>query len=249
MQLPILSQVGSIRWNMFGATVFKVRAFKLINEPATFQGVAGNGVFMICEILDGVRFDIAKLRGHLEKHILPLAPVEQAKYFGGWSVLSSDGTYRDGWGTGHVCFKYVNGVMVFDDEKGRQQGVRPTTEYTYPTDICHGYMQEVIEQIQAMGLNPCRARVSLLKPGGATSLHRDAAETKYAVRLHIPIITNPLCTFESEGESVHMPADGSAYLVKVNLLHQAFNRSRENRYHLFMNIFDKNGLTKYNRMP
>lgn len=44
-----------------------------------------------------VKFEIAKLVHHLEAHVLTLPIETQSPAFGGWSVLSSDGSYTDGW--------------------------------------------------------------------------------------------------------------------------------------------------------
>ena len=76
---------------------------------------------------------------------------------------------------------------------------------------------------------------------GGGPLHTDALRETW--RLHIPIITNPNCFFEwqrADGsiESVHLPADGSAWLVRVDLSHRAVNRSNEpsTRVHLLMGL-------------
>ena len=71
--------------------------------------------------------------------------------------------------------------------------------------------------------------------------HTDSDKESW--RLHIPIITNPNAFFEwklPDGriESVHLPADGSAWLVRVDVTHRAVNRSTEpsERVHLLMGL-------------
>ena len=42
-----------------------------------------------------------------------------------------------------------------------------------------------------------------------------------------------------------MPADGSAYIVWVNLWHQIRNDSDEPRYHMIMDAYDTKKITQY----
>ncbi len=86
-----------------------------------------------------------------------------------------------------------------------------------------------------------------MEAGGGTCWHYDGTEDVYAVRLHIPIITNNQCFFATRNESYHLPADGSAYVLRVNVEHCAHNFGSEDRYHLVMNMWDVNGVTRFNR--
>lgn len=204
---------------------------------------------MIYEKID-LGIDIDRLREYYHTNVAVLPPVMQSTAFGGWSILSYVGTYTDGWQTGHLCFKTdAQGVPYWDYELAEKLGVRLEAEHCNPTEVCTGYMLEVISWIRELGLNPCRARWSLLRAQSESTLHRDAADATYAVRLHIPVITNSQCTFYAGEEFAHMPADGSAYLIKVNRMHQIFNKSNEDRIHIIMNVFDAIGISKHHRMP
>ncbi len=184
-------------------------------------------------------FDINRLREHVEKYVIPLEPIRQSNSFGGWSVLSSDGTYKDGWHMGHVLIEKES--RTEDINKGlAEMGARPSAEYVYPTEICHGYLLEVIEEIKKLGFRPRRARIIRLSSGLASSWHRDSPEHSRFVRLHVPIITNADCFFEIEGDKEHLPATGQAYLLRVNRLHRVVNRGPEDRYHLVMDVDDEN---------
>jgi len=75
--------------------------------------------------------------------------------------------------------------------------------------------------------------------GDEMPFHVDAAKETW--RLHIPIVTNSDSLFEWQREdgtieSVHLPADGSAWLVRVDVNHRAVNRGKGNssRVHLLM---------------
>jgi hypothetical protein len=204
---------------------------------------------VIYEKLDCLTVDLERLRRHLYDHVMRLPPQMQAHTFGGWSIQSASGDYTDGWQKGYKCYTPdpLTGNMKFDAEKAARIGLKPTSDYIKPTQINFGYVTEVIEQIEALGLKPRRARFSLLKGYGKSRLHRDAPDDVYSVRLHIPIITNETCTFESNGEAAHLAADGSVYILYVNRLHQIFNRRPEDRVHMMADVCDTRGVTKYHR--
>ncbi|MDH6150482.1 MULTISPECIES: aspartyl/asparaginyl beta-hydroxylase domain-containing protein [Paraburkholderia] len=140
----------------------------------------------------------------------------------GWAVTSRDG--------------------AMDDGIRRIAPGGPSVRGVTPTAACSGCLMHVIDTLNRGGLKPYRARIMQLESEGAEMpLHKDAnAETW---RLHVPIITNPNCFFEwqrADGsiESVHLPADGSAFLVRVDVNHRAVNRSNEasQRVHLLMGL-------------
>ena len=194
-----------------------------------------------------VAVDIERLRRHVTEHVLPVGPpVMQSSSFGGWSVLSQTGHWRDGWEKGHRCVKTLpDGSISFDPVLAKQFGLRHDWSYDQPTEICHGYLAELMDQIAALGLYPRRARLSILEPGGSSSRHRDGADDAYSVRMHIPIFTNTLCTFETDDGSIFLPADGSAFLVGVNRMHQIFNRSAVRRINLLIQVWDTRPISQY----
>ena len=194
-------------------------------------------------------FDIGLLQAHVREHVLPLPPVMAGKHFGGWSVLSSTGSYTDGWVGGHKIYdpEYMPGRSL--QEKAEQLGLKPSAEYVKPTEVCTGYLSEVITQIRGLGLEPTRARLTVLKAQGQSARHTDGDATEYCVRLHIPIFTNPACTFETDTESSHLTASGHAYLIHVNRMHQVFNRGQTDRIHLIMDVRDRAHVSLYHRYP
>ena len=201
---------------------------------------------MIYEKLD-LKIDIERLRRHLETAVLPLPPVMQGKTFGGWSVLSSDGSYTDGWLYGPQYWEEVDGKLVFNFDKARAAGWKPERAYRKPTEICTGYLAEVIQKIEDAGLHPRRARISVLKADGKPRRHSDGQADEYAVRLHIPIITNPGCVFACDEGNAHLPADGHGYLLAVNRMHQIFNWGDSDRFHLIMNVWDTRKITRWHQ--
>jgi hypothetical protein len=189
--------------------------------------------------------EVEKLRAYFLEHVAHHPPQMQRKAFGGWSILSATGKYTDGWQDAAPYHrKTADGKMVFDAARACAEiGHRPPWDHVNPTEVCTGYVREVIEQIARLGLYPRRARWSLLRARSESSLHRDGTDTEYSVRLHIPVITNDKCSFHADGDAVHMPADGSMYLLRVNRLHQIFNHSDEDRIHIIMNVWDTGGVS------
>lgn len=203
---------------------------------------------MIFEELE-FQFDVEKLRTHFREKVAHLAPCMVGNFFGGWSVLSSNGSYLDGWASGERAYEssFMPGATL--SEKFASLGVKSDASHVNPTEICTGYMYEVIRAIRDAGLEPVRARLSLLKARGRSRMHRDGKDSEYAVRLHIPIITTDQCLFTCDEGSVHLPADGRAFLLRVNRMHQVTNESNQDRVHLIMSIRDTNGASKHHRYP
>lgn len=200
---------------------------------------------MIFELWN-VRFDINLLQKHLQDHVLPLEATYQSSAFGGWSVLSSTGSHKDGWHKGHLIYDSTKNPEAVR-EMLQKQNVKKSGEYVVPTEICHGYLQEVVDIISSYGLEPKRARIIQLTAKQSSIWHQDYPPEKYGVRLHIPIVTNPGCFFETEEGRAHLSADGSAYFLAVNCMHRVVNEGETNRYHLVMDIVDTKGVTTHYR--
>jgi hypothetical protein len=195
------------------------------------------------------KFDIPKLIEDLHQYVFPLGEpfFQGAEYghreaFGGWTLQSHTGHWRDGWELGHVIrdeaeqIFYPNGKTNYKAFKFID--VAQPIEHHIRTEACKGEFVKVLDTIEAMGLNPRRARVTLLNPGTESSWHRDGTEDSYLVRLHIPLITDERCIHTCLDERIHMPADGSSYIMWVNQYHKAENYSDINRYHILMDVYD-----------
>jgi len=173
------------------------------------------------------KIDADALRTHFLEHVkkLPSTPYRDNRVdYIGWAVTSRDGTLEDG------------------IRRIRTDGGASAARGVAPTNACCGYLAEVMDALHACGLKPFRARIMQLESEGAEMpLHTDALKETW--RLHVPIMTNPNCFFEWERadgsvESVHLPADGSAWLVRVDVNHRAVNRSNQpsSRAHLLMGL-------------
>jgi len=190
------------------------------------------------------KVDINAMRDAL--HIIKQMPITmQAKEFGynnfgGWSVLSREGTCEDGWQVGEencegkeynwTLAKYLNLSHAF--------------EHANKTPACIGEIDRIITLLEENRFYPRRARVTVLKANSSSIVHADAPSDVYMCRIHIPLITNPKCIHWTENGESHMPADGSVYMLPVNVLHQIRNDSDEDRYHLIMDAYDTRKFTR-----
>lgn len=205
---------------------------------------------MIAEKLN-IKFDIQRIQDYFNKYVKHLEPVKQNEMFGGWSILSTSGDYRDGFQqTEERFYNYdkESNKYEFDYERAHRE-----IGYTWPkmhvnlTQVGTEYIAEIIATIDKLGLKPHHARWTRISPNGTTIWHRDTWEDNYKVRLHIPVITNLGCEFETEEGKFHMPADGSCYLVAVNCLHRAYNHGNKDRIHIIMDVIDDVGISQYHR--
>lgn len=200
---------------------------------------------MIAERWDA-SIDIMRLRGHLLNHVFPIPSVQQHPSFYGWSVYSRDGSVSDGWTSASAS---INQEMSLREMRAALERSKAGTieSAKCPTEICHGYLLELMQFFEANELSPRRARIICLPKGGTSIWHRDGPDNLYAVRLHVPIITNSECFFETESERAHLPADGGAYFIKVNRIHRVVNGGASDRFHLVMEVKDAKHITKFHQ--
>lgn len=203
------------------------------------------------------KFDIDKIQKDVINNIFPLGEkviqgeeFETPQYngFGGWSLLSRTGDWRDGFAF------FQNGEdetleSIFSNQKDTYKALKyfdiaHSLEYKVPTEAYQGYLKEVLETLEFSGFYPRRARITCLKAGSKSLVHTDGNPDNYIARIHIPIFTNPKCVHICDGINLHMPADGSAYMMWVNTWHQIRNDSSEDRYHLIMDAYDTKYITK-----
>lgn len=193
-----------------------------------------------------LKFDIKKLVMHLENYVFSLDAVRLSNSFGGWAIQSTNGSHKDGWPKEMLYHSIFDDYKDFHDNFKNSKGPR-LSEHVIPTEICHGYLNEVINQLTNCHLNPHKARIIRLSAHSSSIWHRDAPSDFYRVRLHIPIITNKYCFFETEAETEHLEATGNGYLLFVNQIHRVVNWGSTDRYHLVIDVKDIQNFSKYHR--
>ena len=208
------------------------------------------------EKLDFIKYDHDKLLADVKEHVFPLGQqiIQGEEYetpayhgFGGWSLTSRTGDWKDGWD----FFQNDEGEAMetyFPKNDNNYKSLKffniaMSTEHNNPTQGYVGEIKKVIDKIAELGLYPRRVRVSCLKAGAKSLVHKDADDNEYMARIHIPLITNPKCVFICDGETLHMEP-GQAYMVWVNKWHQIRNDSTEDRYHIIMDAYDTKHITQ-----
>lgn len=211
---------------------------------------------MFYEELDCLKFDHDKLVADVKQHVFPLGAqiIQGEEYetpayhgFGGWSITSRTGDWKDGWD----FFQNDEGEAMevyFPKNDNNYKSLKffniaHSMEHKNPTQAYVGEIASVVKQMEELGLYPRRVRVTCLKAGAKSLVHRDSDENEYMARIHIPIITNKKCVFISQGQNLHMEA-GKAYAVWVNDWHQIRNDSEDDRYHIICDFYDTKGITK-----
>ena len=179
-------------------------------------------------VLNNFPVDIERLRRHYRDHIEPCDAtpyVDGLEQYDGWAVTSADGSISTGVDRG----ARVNHGLF------REGGVE--------TPLCHGYLSGLLTALKLYGLSPAWVRIVRMQSAddGVPPFHvgGDAA----GWRLHIPITTSQGARFEWLGEggdieSVHLPADGRAWLVRVDVPHRFVIRGNpeQARTHLVMEL-------------
>jgi len=203
------------------------------------------------------KVDLDLLRQAVTEHVFPLGDqvvqgkeyeTPQYRGFGGWTITSRTGDWRDGWETfqteqGEVLEKFLPTPELIAKSL-KYFNMAHSLEHDKPTPAYVGEIRKVVEQISELGLTPRRVRVACLKAGCKSLVHKDADTSEYMARIHIPLWTDLKAVFIADGEHLHMPADGSAYMVWVNVWHQIRNDSEVDRYHLIMDAYDTKHITE-----
>lgn len=211
---------------------------------------------MFYEEFDFIKFDHAQLVEDVKQHVFPLGAqvIQGEEYettayhgFGGWSITSRTGDWRDGWD----FFQNDEGEAMevyFPKNDNNYKSLKffdiaHSMEHKNPTQACVGELASIVKQLEEAGMYPRRVRVTCLKAGAKSLVHKDADDNEYMARFHIPLITSKKCVFISEGTTLHMET-GKAYGVWVNNWHQIRNDSTEDRFHLICDFYDTKEITK-----
>lgn len=202
--------------------------------------------------LANIEVDIDRLKREMSEVRSSFVPYMVTSAYGGWSLLSSTGDYLDGWlKPGTVISGKVRPDDSLEDYVKAQQsiGIKPIREYCMPTQAYTPYFAELHRKVSKLGLQIFRARLAILKRGSSTVWHQDAPTGIYSARLHIALETNDKCFFEWRDSRLHMPDNGSAWFLRVDLPHRAVNFGESDRLHIIANVFDIDGVSSNFRFP
>jgi hypothetical protein len=179
--------------------------------------------------------------------VFPFLPFNTGKHkYGGWSLTSATGDWRDGWETGSAMKdgmwnKDLAHKLGYKSKNGR-------FSQTIKTELYRGYLSEVVDTFKNLGFLPIAARIWTIPPGGYhIGPHTDAPVNMYSVRIHVPLLVNDQSIhiwFNDDTTTLfktHIDATGDAYLFKTNTIHDAYNNHPSlPRYHLIMEGWDIN---------
>ena len=180
-----------------------------------------------------LKFDIGKLKEAL-KIVLSRKDYDDAagtKYIAGISLNQIPGDPDS------IKGENVKGVYWTKPDGSGKEVLRAKAinekDYTeFVKSLEDTYFKEVYDALSKR-FKLGRVRILLKEPRSTLSWHRDPEP-----RLHIPIITNPVCIMVIENVAQHLPADGSAYITNNLKYHNAFNGGEENRVHLVACLTD-----------
>jgi hypothetical protein len=98
-------------------------------------------------------------------------------------------------------------------------------------------LQDIENYLSSIGQhsNIRRANLVLLKAGKSIGRHKDATELlQITRRFHLPIRTDLSCTFEVDGEEMHIPMGEIWEINNTGKLHSVKNGSNIDRVHLII---------------
>lgn len=148
--------------------------------------------------------------------------------FGGWTIIGENDDYAS---------SFQNGTIIRKNEFVKERDMKNKT------NICVGPINDLIDYISSLGFYITRCRLSVIPEQSKLSWHTDTPfKNEKILRLHFPLKTNEKVHFITEHDRFYMPANGSFYVVNVNHHHTVHNDGNSDRYHIIMNIFDKNNV-------
>lgn len=204
-----------------------------------------------------IKIDLEKLRKEVRDSVFTLGDqviqgeeFETPTYhgFGGWSIQSRGGDWRDGWEAiqleaGHTLENFLP-TQELILKAYKHFNIAHSLEHDKPTQAYVGEIKRVIDQLKDLGLTPRRTRVTCLKAHCKSLVHRDADSSEYMARLHIPLWSNPKCVHICDGEHLHMEP-GGVYIIWANIWHQIRNDSDEDRFHIITDVYDTKKITEH----
>lgn len=111
--------------------------------------------------------------------------------------------------------------------------------YDKRNEYSKGYVGEIMDLIEKHVGHVTRTRYAVLMPGEEIKEHRDI-NTDKAIRIHVPLFTDPDVIFGVRGKKntveQHMAADGGVWFINQAYPHYVKNESNKPRVHLVMSV-------------
>lgn len=174
--------------------------------------------------------------------------VQRSASIGGWALQSTNGSYEDGWSNQFCPYNGPGNMSPSWTPKSEADSqLKTVQDFHLPTEIQSEKLNELFSYLNHLGLHPRRARIIKLSKNSECAWHQDGSAKFYQVRLHIPLITNDGCFFETPEDRYHMAADGSFYFVHINRPHRVVNSGDQDRYHFVCHVWDEKQITNFHK--
>ena len=187
---------------------------------------------MFYEELTCIKFDLAKLQQDVKTHVFPLGKqvIQGEEYetpayhgFGGWSVTSRTGDWRDGWD----FFQNDHGEAMeiyFPQNDNNFKSLKffdiaHSMEHKNPTQACVGELAYVVNQLEDLGLYPRRVRITCLKAGAITaetSLENQEKIYKYGEKCYTYTTAHTKCDKTKQIIDIQAPLTEEEQAAKQN---------------------------------
>lgn len=202
---------------------------------------------LIAEKIDA-RVNCLELFKSVEPLLVQFPAAMRSPSIGGWALQSSNGSYKDGWSLDFCPFNGPgNQGPTWTPQNEVESRMPSIQDFKLPTEVLTPQFSKLLETLQKQGLHPRRARIIQLMPGTSSVWHQDGSKKFYQVRLHIPLVTNDCCFFETQDGNYHMAPDGSYYFVHINKPHRVVNNGSTIRYHFVVHVWDQKKFTQWHQ--
>lgn len=197
------------------------------------------------------RIDNQALWSEMKDFLYDHAPAVRSPAVCGWALQAprnSINPLHAGW---EMDFCPYNGPgnrgPTWTPQDEAENSLVPIQDFDVSTAAMFPKMSEILRNLEAYGIVIRRARVIRLASGAQMKWHQDGSKFLYQARVHIPLVTNSSCFFESEFGRAHFPTDGALYFVHINRPHRAINEGSTDRFHFVAHAWDTKGFTRHHR--
>lgn len=176
----------------------------------------------LCARIIDIHFDLGNTKSHIDS-ILKLHPPASKDKQSKYKALGLQ--YADNANDFYEC---VETTRYFDaDNKIAVLETRSFSDFCYWNNLGEE-LSYLYQPIYNLGIQLYRTRILLANGDYSSVNHVD-----YDWRYHIPIQTNKDCHLIYTGlnKTIHMPADGYAYILNAGFAHRFCNAGKEDRYH------------------
>lgn len=170
--------------------------------------------------ISNIQFDINTVRTDILSIINDVPPIAKDGNAGLYTSVGLQ--YLD---AANPYYDSVRGIFYVDDTHTLRLNSSSTKLWTKWNDL-DDRVSYLKDPIYNLGLELYRTRILQAHPGMQSVKHID-----YDWKYHIPVTTNTDSFLDYSGTRVHLPANGSAYIVNAGFMHTFNNLGTDMRIH------------------